>query len=81
MYHFFYLILSIIILIFIFFFYYFIGQLGIRSLECDWLNGHLYWTSVKAQKVYVGRSDGNGAAAVVAKDGTPLDLVLLPTER
>lgn len=59
----------------------FIGQMGIGSLECDWLNGHLYWTSVKTQKLYVGRSDGNGVAEVIAKDGTPLDLVLLPTER
>ncbi|XP_076158573.1 uncharacterized protein lrp13b [Alosa pseudoharengus] len=57
------------------------GQMGIGSLACDWLNGHVYWTSAKTQTVYAGSSDGNGVAVVIAKGGTPLDLVLLPTER
>ncbi|XP_062383968.1 low-density lipoprotein receptor-related protein 2-like isoform X2 [Sardina pilchardus] len=57
------------------------GQMGIGSLACDWLNGHVYWTSAKTQTVYAGSSDGKGVAVVMAKGGTPLDLVLLPTER
>ncbi|KAL2087738.1 hypothetical protein ACEWY4_016566 [Coilia grayii] len=57
------------------------GQMGIGSLAFDWLNGHLYWTSTYTKSMYAAKSDGSGVAMVMAKDGTPLDLVLLPSER
>ena len=55
--------------------------MGIGSLACDWLNGHLYWTSTETKSLYAGSADGRGVAVVMAKDGTPMDLVLLPSER
>ncbi|XP_063068310.1 low-density lipoprotein receptor-related protein 2 [Engraulis encrasicolus] len=57
------------------------GQVGIGSLVCDWLNGHLYWTSTDTKSVFAAKNDGSGIAVVISKDGTPLDMVLLPSER
>ncbi|XP_031414479.1 low-density lipoprotein receptor-related protein 2 isoform X2 [Clupea harengus] len=57
------------------------GQMGIGSLACDWLNGHLYWTSTETKSLYAGSAEGLGVAVLMAKDGTPMDLVLLPSER
>lgn len=57
------------------------GGPGINSLACDWLNGHLYWTNEKTAAIYMQAADGKSTTAVLSKNISPSDLVLLPVER
>ncbi|XP_008323120.1 low-density lipoprotein receptor-related protein 2-like isoform X2 [Cynoglossus semilaevis] len=56
------------------------GGPGINSLACDWLNGHLYWTNEKTAAIYMQAADGKSTTAVLSKNISPSDLVLLPVE-
>ncbi|XP_034457661.1 low-density lipoprotein receptor-related protein 2-like isoform X3 [Hippoglossus hippoglossus] len=56
------------------------GEPGIKSLACDWLNGHLYWTNQKTEAIYMQAADGDSYMTLMRKNISPSDLVLLPVE-
>ncbi|XP_017266049.2 low-density lipoprotein receptor-related protein 2 isoform X2 [Kryptolebias marmoratus] len=58
----------------------FSGEPGIKGLACDWLNGYLFWTSQKAESIYMQSADGMDYTTLLNKNVRPSELVLLPIE-
>ncbi|XP_043952272.1 low-density lipoprotein receptor-related protein 2-like isoform X1 [Gambusia affinis] len=58
----------------------FTGPPGIKGLACDWLNGYLFWTNKKTESIYMQSSD-KSFTALLSKNVSPSELVLLPIER
>ncbi|XP_028456831.1 low-density lipoprotein receptor-related protein 2 isoform X2 [Perca flavescens] len=58
----------------------YIGEPGIKSLACDWLNGNLFWTNQKTESIYMQAADETSYTTLLSKNISPLELVLLPVE-
>ncbi|XP_061782869.1 uncharacterized protein [Nerophis lumbriciformis] len=55
------------------------GELGVKGLACDWLNGNLFWTNQRTESIFM-QADDKSYTTLLSKDISPSELVLIPVE-
>nr|XP_057920777.1 low-density lipoprotein receptor-related protein 2-like isoform X2 [Doryrhamphus excisus] len=56
------------------------GEVGIKALACDWLNGNLFWANQRTDSIYMQAEDEKSCTTLLSKDISPSELVLIPLE-